>query len=70
MFFSPTMYNTQYNIQFNSFIVHCTLQKKCNHLLHELDMFEKARNNIKITFYTIFLSINGEIDKKLKAILH
>ena len=48
MFFFPTMYNTQFNIQFNSFIVHSMLQKKCNQLLHEIDMFEKARNNIKL----------------------
>ena len=48
MFFSPTMYNTQFNIQFKLFIVHSMLQKKCNKLLHELDMFEKARNNIKL----------------------
>ena len=48
MFFFPTMYNTQFNIQFNSFIVHSMLQKKCNQLLHELDMFEKARNIIKL----------------------
>ena len=48
MFFFPTMYNTQFNIQLNSFIVHSMLQKKCNQLLHELDMFEKARNNIKL----------------------
>ena len=48
LIFFPTMYNTQFNIQFKLFIVHSMLQKKCNQLLHELDMFEKARNNIKL----------------------
>ena len=33
-----------------SFIVHSMLpkKKKCNQLLHELDMSENARNNIKL----------------------